>query len=206
MRSPRDFCLAQVALIPARQRDILLKRKLSRILNSTFSPVSHPLLPSKAAPGQLSLAQIQNALHLVGQLPARRFYSFGNPIACSKSPTMHNTGFEVLGLPHKYELLQTNAVGDEIRAAITAPDFGGASVTIPFKLDVMPLLNKLPPAARAIGAVNTIIPCVIDLEGSIRILYGDHMDWLGIRECIQRKLPTTRTVGAALVIGTGGTA
>jgi pentafunctional AROM polypeptide len=175
---------------------------MSRILNSTFSPVSHPALPNKAAPGQLSFREIQQALHLLGLLPARRFYLFGTPISQSMSPTLHRTAFNILGLPHTYDLLETQTVGEEIKAAITSPDFGGASVTIPFKLDVIPLLNKLTPAAEAIGAVNSIIP---KSAGSGRILVGDNTDWIGIKSCISSKLGN-RPVGAALVIGAGGTA
>ncbi|KAJ7040729.1 Shikimate dehydrogenase [Mycena alexandri] len=145
-----------------------LEGQISRILNPTFSPVSHPLLPVKAAPGQLSFAEIQKALHLIGQLPSQRFVLFGNPISYSMSPTLHNTAFD-----------ETTDVGQEIKATITAPDFGGASVTIPFKLDVIPLLDKLSPAAEAIGAVNTIIP--VRTDGTNRILYGENTDWLGIR-------------------------
>ena len=176
--------------------------QMSRILNSTFSPVTHPLLPIKAAPGQLSVKQIQQALHLLGLLPERRFFLFGTPTAYSMSPTIHNTGFEVLGLPHKYELLETMEVGEEIKAAIRSPDFGGASVTIPHKLDIIPLLDELSPAATAIGAVNTIIP-ITSLDGSNVKLSGDNTDWLGIRESISAHLST---IDVALVIGAGGTA
>lgn len=182
-----------------------IEGQMSRILNRTLSPVTHPLLPSKAAPGQLSFVQIQTALHLLGQLPSQRFFLFGNPIAHSMSPTLHNTAFDVLGLPHKYELLETTAVADEIKAALTLPDFGGASVTIPFKLDVIPLLDTLSPHAEAIGAVNTIVPQK-RADGTV-VLHGDNTDWLGIRNCILARLPATaRVPSVALVIGAGGTA
>ncbi|CCM01245.1 uncharacterized protein FIBRA_03294 [Fibroporia radiculosa] len=178
--------------------------QLSRILNPTLSPVSHPLLPSKAAPGQLSFAEIQTALHLIGQSPAQRFYIFGNPIAHSMSPTLHNTAFQILGLPHKYELFETQSVGEEIKAALVSPDFGGASVTIPFKLDVIPLLDSLSPEAEAIGAVNTIVPR--KKSNGSPLLYGDNTDWIGILECIRSALPNTaQTPDAALIIGAGGT-
>ncbi|TFK60653.1 Pentafunctional AroM protein [Pluteus cervinus] len=180
-----------------------LEGQMSRILNSTFSPITHPLLPFKAAPGQLSFKQIQQALHLLGLLPSRRFYLFGTPIAHSMSPTLHNTAFETLGLPHKYELLETPSVNDDIKQAISAVDFGGASVTIPYKLDVIPLLDELSPAAQIIGAVNTIVPRT-GPDGS-RILYGDNTDWLGIRESISVNLPAG-SIESALVIGAGGTA
>ncbi|KAH8078727.1 aromatic amino acid family biosynthesis-like protein [Cristinia sonorae] len=178
--------------------------QISRILNKTLSPVTHPLLPNKAAPGQLSFAQIQSALHLIGQLPTRRFFLFGTPIAHSMSPTLHNTGFRILGLPHQYELFETDSVGEEIKAAIASPDFGGASVTIPFKLDVIPLLDSLSPEAEAIGAVNTIIPLRTD-DGS-HILHGDNTDWIGILDSVQSRLPAgMHSPETALVIGAGGT-
>lgn len=182
--------------------------QMSRVLNATFSPISHPLQPSKAAPGQLSFIEIQRALHLLGLLPARRFFLFGSTISQSPSPTLHNTAFQTLDLPHVYDLLQTSAVNEEIKATLVSADFGGASVTLPFKLDIIPFLDKLSPAAEAIGAVNTIIPVATE-DGSgetNRILYGDNTDWIGIRECIQTRLPASNRVPAALVIGAGGTA
>ena len=178
--------------------------QMSRILNSTFSPVTHPLLPNKAAPGQLSFKEIQTALNLIGQLPPQKYYIFGTPISHSPSPTLHNTGFETLGLPNKYERLETKEVGEEIKAVITAPEFGGASVTIPFKLDIIPLLDSLSPEATAIGAVNTVTPAVKS-DGS-KTLHGDNTDWRGIREAILSKLPTRAAhPDAGLVVGAGGT-
>lgn len=181
-----------------------LEGQMSRILNPTFSPVTHSLLPTAAAPGQLSFAQIQIALHLLGQLPAKQFFLFGTPIAHSMSPTLHNTGFETLGLPHKYELFETETVGEEIRAAIASPNFGGASVTIPFKRDIIPLLDALSLDAEVIGAVNTVIP-VTNPDGSSS-LRGENTDWRGITQSIRRSLPqSVLTPETALVIGAGGT-
>ncbi|KAF7335609.1 Pentafunctional AROM polypeptide [Mycena venus] len=174
-----------------------MEGQMSRILNPTFSPLSHPLLPTKTAHDQLSFAEIRRALHLVGQLPSQRFVLFENPIACSKSPTLHNTGFQVLGLPRFYQLQETTEVGQEIKATITAPDFGGASVTIFFKLDIIPLPDKLSPAAEAIGAVNTIIP--VRTDGTNCFLYGDNTDRLGIRHSIHSRVHAG-FIHAALVV------
>ena len=202
-----NFVLRQRAAVGAKPIIAInmgVEGQMSRILNSTFSPITHGLLPSKAAPGQLSFAQIQTALHLLGQLPAKKFYLFGTPIAHSMSPTLHNTGFEALGMPHKYELLETQTVADEIKVAITAANFGGASVTIPFKRDIMPLLDRLSPDAEAIGAVNTVIP-VTNGDGSVYLL-GENTDWRGILHSIRRSLPrSVLKPEAALIIGAGGT-
>ncbi|EJD41005.1 Pentafunctional AroM protein [Auricularia subglabra TFB-10046 SS5] len=171
--------------------------QMSRILNPVLSPVTHPLLPTRAAPGQLSVAQIQQALHLLGLLPARQFFLFGTPISKSMSPTLHNTGFKELGLPHTYGLLETAEVDETIRAALKDNAFGGASVTIPHKLAIIPLLDAVSPHAQAIGAVNTVIR---QADGS---LYGDNTDWRGIVACVGTP-PQGEWTGC--VLGAGGTA
>jgi pentafunctional AROM polypeptide len=182
-----------------------IEGQLSRILNTTFTPVTHPLLPTRAAPGQLSFVEIQKALHLIGQLPAKRFYIFGKPVAHSMSPTLHNTGFNLLDLPHTYERLETDQVDADVRSTLGLADFGGASVTIPLKRDIMAQLDVLSPEAKSIGAVNTVIPFT-NAHGQ-RSLLGDNTDWIGIRNVVEARLPPSlRKIDSALVIGAGGTA
>lgn len=105
--------------------------QLSRILNPVLSPVSHQNLPSKAAPGQLTMVEMHQAQHLIGLLPKKQFYLFGTPIQHSLSPTLHNEGFKQLGMPHQYDLCEKKEVDEELKRRIRADDFGGASVTIP---------------------------------------------------------------------------
>lgn len=179
--------------------------QLSRILNMTFTPVTHPLLPTRAAPGQLSFVEIQKALHLVGQLPSKQFYIFGKPIAHSMSPMLHNTAFNHLGLPHSYGRLESDQVDADLRATLAHTDFGGASVTIPLKRDIMSQLDELTPEAKAIGAVNTVIP--FTKAGGHRGLLGDNTDWMGIRNVVKARLPpSSNKIENCLVIGAGGTA
>ena len=183
--------------------------QLSRILNVTLTPITHPDLPAAAAPGQLSFAQIQQGLHLHGVIPSKKFYLFGSPISQSPSPTLHNTGFRLLGLPWNYGLLESGVVDERIEEAIRKDDFGGASVTIPLKLDIMKVLDQLSEHAKAIGAVNTV--AVAYDKTNKKILYGDNTDWLGIKRCIitkARSLSTTLdfSTSSGMVIGAGGTA
>lgn len=180
--------------------------QFSRVLNPTLSPVTHPLLAVAAAPGQLSVAQVNAALHVAGLLPKRRFALLGTPISASPSPTLHNAGFNALGLPHHYGLHETQEVDESVKQLLRSADFGGASVTIPHKLAIMPLLDELSPHAQAIGAVNTVI--VRTREGGARFLIGDNTDWIGIRDCVLTAAPTLELGQEAtgLVIGAGGTA
>ena len=109
--------------------------KMSRVNNGFMTPVSHPALPVKAAPGQVSAAEIRKVLGIVGEIPAKKFFLFGTPIQQSRSPVLHNTLFGLTGLPHEYGLFETDNAKD-IESIIRAPNFGGGSVTIPLKLDV----------------------------------------------------------------------
>ncbi|KAJ9627030.1 3-dehydroquinate dehydratase (3-dehydroquinase) [Taxawa tesnikishii (nom. ined.)] len=181
--------------------------KLSRITNGFMSPVSSPALPTLAAPGQLSAAEIRRGLGLIGEIEPLKFFIFGAPIAHSRSPALHNTLFSVTGLPHEYGLFETTKAED-IRDVIRMPNFGGASVTIPLKLDVMPLLDRIDPAAQTIGAVNTIVPSH-DAPSGKTILTGYNTDWRGMALALQRA-GAQGSAGvlkeSAMVIGGGGTA
>ncbi|RFU34523.1 hypothetical protein B7463_g1824, partial [Scytalidium lignicola] len=182
-----------------------IQGKLSRVLNGFMTPVSHPALPFKAAPGQLSAKEIRQALSIIGKIEPKSFYIFGTPISASRSPALHNSLFQQTGLPHQYSRFET-ANAEDVKDIIHSEDFGGASVTIPLKLDVIPLLDEITDAAKIIGAVNTIIPVT---DTTVRRLIGENTDWLGMTHSLMSvpgSLPTPGTTASALVIGAGGTA
>lgn len=177
--------------------------QMSRVLCPCLTPVTHPLLTASAAPGQISVREISQARASMGLLPARQFYLLGAPIAQSPSPQMHNAGFRELGLPYTYGLKETESV-DGLEDLLGDPGFGGASVTIPLKESIIPLMDELTEAARRIGAVNTI---VADGKRSV----GDNTDYLGIVGCLRRAQMESKDIPAfndscGLVIGAGGTA
>ncbi|KAL3479812.1 EPSP synthase-domain-containing protein [Aspergillus californicus] len=180
--------------------------QLSRILNGFMTPVSHPSLPFKAAPGQLSATEIRRGLSLMGEIKSKKFAIFGNPVSASRSPPLHNTLFNQVGLPHEYTRLETTNAQD-VRDFITSPSFGGASVTIPLKLDIMPLLDEVTAEAEIIGAVNTIIP--VPAGPNKTRLVGRNTDWQGMNLSLRNagvygpEIPASQS---ALVVGGGGTA
>lgn len=178
--------------------------KLSRVLNGFLTPVSHPALPFKAAPGQLSAAEIRQGLSLLGEIEPRNFYLFGKPISKSRSPALHNTLFGQTGLPHHYQRLETDKVEDVVEV-LRAADFGGASVTIPLKQDIMAHLDELTDAAKVIGAVNTVVPVADKSLGRQRLI-GDNTDWKGMVHVLRKAGVQTQAGDAsAAVIGAGGT-
>ncbi|KAK9365507.1 hypothetical protein V1509DRAFT_585058 [Lipomyces kononenkoae] len=137
----------------------------------------------------------------------KEFYLLGYNVSYSLSPTIHNAAFAVAGLPYHYSLCDVEILNkDEISAVLADPKFGGASVTVPHKLGIMPFLNDISFAAKKIGAVNTIV--VRDVDGQ-RALAGENTDWSGIKRCIENRLSDDRSSGplaSGLVIGAGGAA
>lgn len=186
--------------------------QLSRIQNSFLTPVSHPALPFKAAPGQLSAAEIRSALALHGTIKPMQYYLFGSPITHSKSPAMHNKLFKATGLPHTYSLFETTKAAD-LETTLRSDSFGGASVTIPLKLDILPYLDAVSEDARLIGAVNTIIAnpslpsSTTNKSGSGHHLMGRNTDWQGMRRVLLNAgAQPSAAPQSGLVIGGGGTA
>jgi shikimate-5-dehydrogenase len=133
----------------------------------------------------------------------RNYFIFGYNISHSLSPTLHNTGFRELGLPHHFSIHETVAVDESIESIIKRPDFGGASVTFPHKLRIGQLLHSVSPSAQKVGAVNTI---VAQGTGTERKLHGDNTDWIGIKRCIERGSIDNMGSSAGLVLGAGGAA
>jgi len=82
----------------------------------------------------------------------------GYPVAHSRSPQMHNAAFREIGFDAGYALWET-PLGTLARrvASLRVPDMLGANVTIPYKEDVVPLLDEYDRLAIRIGAVNTIV-------------------------------------------------
>jgi shikimate dehydrogenase len=97
-------------------------------------------------------------MHMLPAIDARtRLYAvFGDPVAHSLSPLMHNTAFREVGFNGVYVATQVH----DIQAAVEAVrclGIQGVSVTVPHKTAVMPFLDRIDPLAGNIGAVNTIV-------------------------------------------------
>lgn len=135
----------------------------------------------------------------------RQFHIFGREIPHSISPAMHNAGFQYHNLDCSYRITETESVED-CPTSIARADFGGASVAMPYKLEVMRYCGIVTAEAKLMGAVNTL--CVrTDAHGQ-RLIEGDNTDWIGVLNCIQAKYPTRGKESPKMgwVIGAGGAA
>ncbi len=102
----------------------------------------------------------------------------GDPIEHTMSPVMHNAAFNQLGIGYAYVpfLVKKEELGAAI-AGMRALNIKGLNVTIPHKVAVIPLLDKIDVLAEKIGAVNTIV----NDDG---ILKGYNTDATGFLEAI----------------------
>ena len=82
----------------------------------------------------------------------------GSPVGHSGSPAMHNYGFQALGIDAAY--LAFDIKEDQVKDAISAVrtlNMQGINVTMPCKTEAAKYMDELSPAARLIGAVNTVV-------------------------------------------------
>ena len=123
----------------------------------------------------------------------------GDPVAHSRSPALHNAAFRADGLDLVY--VACRVAPPDLPAAVAglyALGALGANVTVPHKTAVVPLVAALAPAARAIGAVNTLVRRD---DGWL----GDNTDAVGFMEPLAPHLDELR--GAeAVILGAGGAA
>lgn len=98
---------------------------------------------------------------------------------------------------HKYETDDALVVMDVLKKSNTQ----GASITIPLKADLFPLLSSVSKSAETIGAVNTVTKLA---NGE---LVGENTDWLAMRDLIKINITTSKLSDyCGLVVGTGGVA
>lgn len=130
-----------------------------------------------------------------------KFTVFGNPIAHSLSPMIHQQFAEQLGVELEYTRSLTPKQGFAEAVAVFFRNGGaGANVTVPFKNAAAELVTHLTPRAARAGAVNTLIPL------GYGQLAGDTTDGEGLLRDLKRLLATDDLKREVLLIGAGGAA
>ncbi|OPY86081.1 MAG: Shikimate dehydrogenase [Syntrophus sp. PtaU1.Bin208] len=125
-----------------------------------------------------------------------RLALLGHPVGHSLSPLMHSAALKFLNLAGSYEAWDVSDLKEAVEK-LRREEYRGASVTIPFKREVMALLDDLDDQARAIGAVNTLIR-----QGGRFV--GTNTDWEGLLRALRKKMEIRGK--RAVVLGAGGTA
>ena len=128
----------------------------------------------------------------------RRFGLFGYPLAHSYSKKFFTEKFETENIDAHYNLYELKNIS-EFAALTEIPTLGGLNVTIPYKEQVIPLMDELDDTAAKIGAVNVIK--FTRKDGKLR-LKGYNSDAIGFENSIKSYL--TPQHEKALILGTGG--
>ncbi|MCX6138375.1 MAG: shikimate dehydrogenase [Ignavibacteriales bacterium] len=121
----------------------------------------------------------------------------GRSLTHTLSPVMHTAVFRYLGLDYRYGVLDVAPpFVESLILSLRRRGFRGANVTIPYKQTVMPFLTAIDPAARLVGAVNTLV-----YSGDS--ITGFNTDVVGIRNSLRIWGDRIRG-GTAVVVGAGG--
>jgi shikimate dehydrogenase len=135
------------------------------------------------------------------RMTSNRAVVVGHPIAHSRSPMLHGYWLERMGIAGSYERLDLPP--DDVAAFFAGfRDAGwiGGNVTVPHKSAVIPYLDRIDPAAQAMGAVNTIWWA----DGQ---LVGGNTDAIGFLGNLDDLQPGwDRAARKAVILGAGGAA
>ena len=121
----------------------------------------------------------------------------GDPIAHSKSPTIHQFWLAALGIEDDYRAQQVTRAGlrDYLASRRGDPAWRGCNVTMPLKLDALLLADQASDVATAAGATNLLVL----REGQ---LIANNTDVTAVRSVLAR----FASMGAITLLGNGGAA
>lgn len=168
----------------------------SRILAGRFGS-AWTYAGNGVAPGQLTVSRLLHEFRFRRIRNDAAIYGLvGRPIGHSLSAAMHNAGFEAANINAVYVPFEAADIADFRRCA-EALGVQGASVTTPFKRDILSMLDEVSPLAASVGAVNTIVK----KDGR---WIGTNTDVEGFLEPLRRRTPLQGL--RATVLGAGGAA
>ncbi len=152
---------------------------MTRLYNRSLLTYAAVSKTTKTASGQLTVKEMKST---------RVFGLVGDDIQHSLSPKLHSKQ------KYTYQLWQTDDL-DQFMFIFSWFQLPGASVTKPFKIDVMQYCDRIDLPARKIGAVNTLVR-------KNNQLTGYNTDWIGVQKTLGKYM-TGKTV---LILGKGGAA
>ena len=126
----------------------------------------------------------------------------GWPIDHSLSPALHGFWLTAHSVEGSYQRLPVppDQLGNALRD-LHEKGFAGVNLTVPHKEAALAFMQRVTPAARRIGAVNTVF---IDNDGA---LTGTNTDAFGFINNLRARAPRWQGAsGPAVVVGAGGAA
>jgi len=129
----------------------------------------------------------------------------GWPVAHSRSPALHGFWLKrhhVDGYYGRLPVAPKRAALEELVAFLRrTPTARGCNLTLPHKIEIMPLLDHIHADAARIGAVNTVVR---QPDGTLE---GRNSDGFGFMEALRYNAPHWQAeAGPVVVLGAGGAA
>jgi shikimate dehydrogenase len=127
------------------------------------------------------------------------------PVEHSRSPALHGFWLKQHNIDGHYGRLPVEpnraALQELVAFLKRTPNARGCNLTLPHKIAIMPLLDRIDPLAAHIGAVNTVIK---QADGTLE---GRNSDGFGFLEALRAGAPDWEAAaGPAVVLGAGGAA
>ena len=123
-----------------------------------------------------------------------------SPIQHSLSPFLHQAAYRDLGLNIDYRRIEITKETIGSFLASWPEGLVGLSVTMPLKQVIIPLLSQVDGLAKAVGAVNTVVP----FPGGITA--GFNTDVYGLVTAIKETKGREFSPERAVIVGSGATA
>ena len=169
---------------------------------------------SGTAPGQITVQRLKSLYRWDALNGETRVYGvIGHPVSHSKSPAVHNGGFDATGYNGVYLPMPVAPGYESFKAtcaswlAMAALDFRGASVTFPHEQNLLRFVREsggeVEPLAERIGAADTL---TVGEDGST---YASNSDYAAALDAVCATLdcgPDDLKGQRVAVIGAGGAA
>ena len=143
---------------------------------------------------------------LLAEAAGRPFAAIvGWPVEHSRSPALHGYWLKQHRIDAHYGRLPVKPNQAALRELVAflreTPNARGCNLTLPHKIEIMPLLDRIDPVARRIGAVNTVVK---QADGTLE---GRNTDGFGFLEALKYNAPHWMAdTGPVVVLGAGGAA
>lgn len=127
------------------------------------------------------------------------------PVEHSRSPALHGFWLEQHRIDAFYGRLavepRRKALEELVAFLKRTPNARGCNLTLPHKIEIIPLLDHIDLVARRIGAVNTVVK---HADGTLE---GRNTDGFGFLEALKTSAPHwSAEAGPVVVLGAGGAA
>lgn len=167
---------------------------------------------SATAPGQPTIGELIDLYRFRSIGVGTRVYAIlASPVAHSRSPLVHNAGFEAVGHDGVYVPIHVpGGTAEALKATLLELvhhprlDFAGASISLPYKESLVGLAREqgwsLDEASVAIGAANTVVVDRVGVTAGVRVM---NTDALGVADALEGLLRPGDAVG---ITGAGGMA